>query len=213
MTDPSWPPAERHGGPPTVTLEYALEAGEWVDAQMLIARLRLRRGRLTFGLLGAAAAFVALLAIGRWPAQSFAMCVVAGVCVVFSLYARERFRRQILAVWHYTPHLGEHVRLSLGPDGVFSESAGGQSFIRWHVFTHYTDAPAAFLLFRGPATVVIVPKRAMARPQLEACHRWLQENIFHTELAARDRGFPVGVKTRPRPSPVEMLEERQPPGA
>jgi hypothetical protein len=110
--------------------------------------------------------------------------------VVSALFTPYFSRRAVREFLRKIPGIGARCTVSLGPEGVFTDSPKGYSLVRWHAFTHFTETPAFFLLYAGTSPS-FVPKRAFETDA--ALHAWremLRAYVGNTTLDQR-RGFAV----------------------
>jgi hypothetical protein len=91
------------------------------------------------------------------------------------------------------PQFSETSIATYSSEGLFSQTASGETLYRWHSFTHVTENKRMFFLHRGPSNPLIVAKRVFATPaELQAYRELLMHYIGRTTMEAQ-HGFPVAV--------------------
>ncbi|HEX8916498.1 MAG TPA: YcxB family protein [Humisphaera sp.] len=80
----------------------------------------------------------------------------AGLPLVAWVSAPAAFRRQ--------PALGDDVQLTVTEAGLAVRGAAAAGEERWPLYTSYLETRHLFLLYHGPRTFRLVPKRAFASP-------------------------------------------------
>src|SRR5207248_1441012 len=95
-----------------------------------------------------------------------------------------RMRQQLRRHWNRQPFSEAQTHVTINVEGVRTDSWTGYAMRRWHGFTHYRETPAAFLLFRGPEDMQLIPKRAFAdESQIIHCRQLLEQHIGRTTYA------------------------------
>jgi hypothetical protein len=141
-------------------LRFKLAPRDLAEAQL--AHLRSSRLFLFMFAVGVVNLAIAALAAVRSPGEpaGYVLPAVAGLFFTTGLplvawaSAPAAFRRQ--------PALGDDVQLTITDVGLAVRGAAAEGEERWRLYTSYLETRHLFLLYHGPRTFRLVPKRAFA---------------------------------------------------
>jgi hypothetical protein len=176
--------------PPLFRLEYTPTEGELVEGTLHAFRRRRLRGMLITLISAALLAAIGLLL----PGENHRLILFTAIgLAVLSLIQPFLSARALRQYFRKHPQFSETSIATYSSEGLFSQTASGETLYRWHSFTHVTENKRMFFLHRGPSNPLIVAKRVFATPaELQAYRELLMHYIGRTTMEAQ-HGFPVAV--------------------
>jgi hypothetical protein len=171
-------------------IEYEPQRDEFVKTHVRVWRSRLWRQVIS--------AAVALVSVALWASvlsneARTPLFIIMALTAYSAATVFPRMRGQLRRHWANHPFSGAQTRVTLDGAGVRTDSWNGYGVTLWHGFTHYQETADAFLVFRGPRDVQILPKRAFTAEQIERCRGMLRSHIGRTKYVRPVQAFPVEV--------------------
>ena len=187
---------------PLFRVEYTPTADEFVEASLFAARGRRWRSLLFTLILAPIIGFIA------WIEHSSLGLCIAGGFALLAIFQPLVTRRQLTEYFHKHPWFGEVSVATYWPHGLFVQTASGETFIRWHAFTHFTETKRLFLLHRGQEMLFLAKRAFPDAAALDAYRQLLTHYIGRTSQEQR-HGFPVQ-PVAPTAPPAPSVREREP---
>jgi hypothetical protein len=171
-----------------MTIEFDPTLAEFVEASLVATKSRRRKGWVIYLLL--AGIFGTLAYFLRDSAVEMGM--LAGWFILLGFGQRWMLRRAFIGLWKRHPHYAESTTVTLGPEGFSSENYSGHFYLRWHVFSHWSETRRLFLIFRGPQVCHYLPKRCLGgEAAISECRAILQGVIGKTQYVRPIPAFPI----------------------
>lgn len=136
------------------------------------SRLRPRRDFLIVLL-----CLIAAVALWRMALHGFALFLF-GAAAVFLLILAAAFVFVPLAAFRLQPKFRDKYSLTFTAQGIHFRTEHIESQIEWNLYTRVKIDPNSYLLYYGPASFTIIPKRVFAGPeQLKAFEELVGQKI------------------------------------